>query len=204
MSSAGWFCAGAAVAGLGLGLWYRSARTHWLRRVVAVEAAAAAAQAAHAADSAALDARQAEAARLRSEADSIAQQARHAVERAGQASNAAHRLTVALAAAQTAGDSVPLLLARDSARVATIAGLEASGAGWRVAFERERERAGALDSALVVARQDAGRLAGVNADLRRQLAALVPLPPKTILGLPIPGRLTFLVVGAVAGALIVR
>ena len=192
MKPLGWVLIGALVALAGSGAWYVTARSAWLAHVAAADRSAHLAQAQHAADSAQLD-RNADRLRyLQRQADTEAQEA----QAAALAQQAAHRradhLSAALDSAKTARDSIPILVARDSARVLEVAHADSAATGWRRAFEAEKERAAGFEADLTLARGDAARLAQAVADLRRQIATAVPPPPR--IGWKLPT-----VVGAVAG-----
>lgn len=204
MKPVGWFALGAVVALAGAGFWYRQARREWLAKAIHAEMAADLAREQHAADSVELDRNGERLRGLEAQTQAAADQAAQAHQAAQAAGQRSAGLTAALDSARTAADSVPIMVARDSARVAEIAHLTRQATDWRKAFERERERAGQLVMDLGLARGDATRLSQAAESLRRQIASAVPPPPRRLFGLPMPGRGAALVAGVVLGVLVSR
>lgn len=194
-----WFAGGLVVGAVAVGAWWSVERNAWVAAsLTALERAETA---------------EAESADLRTEvvagmvwADSVRRAAeaevakREAAERrAARASATADLVTAQLAVAASAADSIPLLLARDTARVAELDATQRQVAAWRTGYEAQRARGDSLAVLVAEVQGDAARLVEVNRDLQRRIAAGVPKPSK-ILGLSLPSRGAMFVLGVAAGA----
>lgn len=181
-----WVLAGAVLGAGAVGGWWWVERARWVAASADALARAATAAARHQADSVRIAAGQRRADSLQQAARDQVARAREADRRAVRAAATADQLTADLAAATSIGDSVELLVARDTARLATIAALEAEVDHWRRGYDLSEQRGDTLALLLVAAQDDAGRLAGVVRDLERRVQAGVPGPRRLLGILPLP------------------
>lgn len=201
MSAPTWraFAAGLVLGAVAVGAWWSVERNAWVAASLTALERAETAEAKHDSVSVEVIVRTLWADSVRRAAEAEVAKREAAERRAARASATADRVTAQLAVAASAADSIPLLLARDTARVANLIAWTEQAHAWRTGYEAQRARGDSLAVLVAEVQGDAARLVEVNRDLQRRIAAGIPQPSK-VLGLSLPSRGAMFVLGVAAGA----
>lgn len=180
-----WFAGGLVVGAVAVGAWWSVERNAWVAASLTALERAETAEAKHDSVSVEVIVRTLWADSVRRAAEAEVAKREAAERRAARASATADRVTAQLAVAASAADSIPLLLARDTARVAELDAAQQQVAAWRTGYEAQRARGDSLAVLVAEVQGDAARLVEVNRDLRQRIGVAIP-KPKRLLGVPLP------------------